>query len=100
MSTVRTLTYAELADMRSRGEDLTIVDVRERHEFEQSNIDGSRCVPLTELGAWLGSVGFDEPLVFVCKVGQRSLQAATFAASVGYRNVSSLETGMKRIADE
>ncbi len=92
---VKQLQCEALAVMLKKDEPLTLIDVREREEFATDHIDGSRCIPLTELSAFLSSTDPQEQLVFVCEVGGRSLQAATFAASVGFGNVSSLELGMQ-----
>jgi rhodanese-related sulfurtransferase len=99
MRKVRILSQADLDGLLREGEKLTVVDVREQDEFAHSGMQGSICVPLTELSGWLASASFDEPIVFVCEVGQRSLQAANFAASVGFTSISSLQNGVSNQSD-
>ncbi len=73
---------------------VTLIDVREPHEFAQDNIDGAQNIPLSELTNNLDDMDSDTPIILVCLSGKRSLQAATFLKSAGFANVRSLTGGM------
>ncbi len=73
-------------------EELTVLDVRETHEWDAGHIDGALHVPLGELSERLGEVGDGQTLV-VCKVGGRSGQAVAWLAQQGY-DVVNLDGGM------
>ena len=74
------LAEGELAPDRvaelSREGEAQIVDVRTHAEHEVSRIPGARHVPLDELGAHAASIDRERPVVFVCRVGERSAMAA------------------------
>lgn len=72
-----------------------LIDVREENEYAHERLPGSQCVPLTGLGSWLMSISQDESIVFICQTGVRSLQAATLAATLGYRGAVSLAGGIE-----
>ncbi len=75
---------------------ITIVDVREPHEWKAGHLPGAIHVPLGQLRAepsiWSSRVGFG-PLLFVCERGARSLQAAEFAEARGLSAIHSLDGG-------
>jgi glyoxylase-like metal-dependent hydrolase (beta-lactamase superfamily II)/rhodanese-related sulfurtransferase len=89
-----TVTARALADRLARGEDVTVVDLRDRDEFETWRIDGptvtAHQIPsarfvtaqvtddLPELVA-----DVDEPMVVVCAVGEASAEAASNLEAAG-----------------
>jgi len=95
MTAIREISCGELSDALGSDAAPALIDVREQHEFAASCIEGSVCVPLTELGAAMNEMRADSPIVFICEVGERSRQAATFATMVGFREVFSLRGGIK-----
>jgi rhodanese-related sulfurtransferase len=68
------------------GEDpgLQLIDVRESYEREAGHIAGSRHVALIELAARAESVEKGRPVVFYCRVGQRSQMAAQAFRASGF----------------
>ncbi len=95
MKQVKRVSIGEFLALAAATNAATVVDVRERHEFATGSLDGAVNIPLMELSAFLDGRALDEPIVFVCEVGERSLQAAMFAASVGFSDVSSLDGGVR-----
>ncbi len=71
------LSAAEAADMRDRGEDLTIIDVRTPAEFESAHISGSFNVPLDLLPEHAEQIGsaVGGTVALVCQSGVRAKQA-------------------------
>lgn len=94
MTDVKEISCDDLMRALTATNDVALIDVRERDEFEAQNIDGARNIPLTELSAALADYPKDAALVFVCASGVRSRQAAGFATIVGYTNAASLTDGM------
>ena len=70
-----------------------IVDVREPSEFAYCHIEGSVSIPLGELTARVAELPRDKPLVMVCHLGGRSMQAATFLDRNGFKDVHNLRGG-------
>ncbi|MCL2769394.1 MAG: rhodanese-like domain-containing protein [Solirubrobacterales bacterium] len=65
-----------------------LVDVREPHEREAGHIEGSRHVPLAELPAQASSLERGRPVVFYCRVGERSAMAAQALRTAGFEAYS------------
>lgn len=95
----------ELAERLRENSELMIVDVREPYEFDAMHIDGSLNVPRGILEAaceW--EYEETEPelvrarereIVVVCRSGYRSVLGANSMMLLGYKNVSSLKTGLR-----
>lgn len=95
------LTTEQLADMRSRGEPLLLLDAREAEEFEVSHIDGA--VRTTTVRAALDAIQADgrQPTVVVyCSVGYRSSRLVSRLKARGVKNVFNLEGSLFRWANE
>lgn len=99
---VPTLSAAELAERKERGDDLTLVDIRELQELIDSGaISGSRHVPRGMLEFWADpAMGYyrdffkeDANYVVYCAGGARSVLAAVALMEMGYRNVWHLDEG-------
>ena len=93
---IRSVLPAELEERLARGDDIDLVDVRERYEWDTGRIAGARLVPLAALDRELDSFREGREIVIYCKSGARSLQAARQLASSGISNVSNLTGGIAR----
>ena len=85
---------------RRSGRPFVLVDVREPFEWEICRIEGSKLVPLGQLGQRLGEIDPAAQVVTVCHTGVRSLDAARFLRSRGVRNARSLRGGVAAWARE
>lgn len=86
----------EPLDLWQHRDDVRLIDVRQPEEFvgELGHIPGSELLVLTELPEFLPSFENDQTLVFICRSGARSAQAAAFARSLGFPSVYNLKGGM------
>ena len=85
--------------------DLLLVDVREPHEYEAMHIEGSLLVPrgiLESACEWDYEetepelvMAREREVVVVCRSGHRSVLAANSLQVLGFRNVASLQTGIR-----
>ena len=73
-----------------------LLDVREPWEWAVSSLAdrGARLIPLGELGARLGEVPKETPVVVYCRSGQRSRNAARELVAAGYGPVTNLSGGL------
>lgn len=96
------LTPAELSNRLARGDRLTIVDVREPHEWEIVNLApyGARLIPLGELLERMNELDSAQELVLHCRSGARSAKAARQLQEAGFRRLWNLEGGILRWADD
>lgn len=70
-----------------------IVDSREPDEHADGHVPGSINIPHMSTLPRAGELADDRPVLFFCKVGQRSAVAAEFAASVGLTDLFNVEGG-------
>lgn len=74
-----------------------LIDVRETDELSGplGHLEGIEHVPLATLGEAAASWRKDEPLIIVCRSGNRSGKAAAQLEEAGFSRVASLRGGMK-----
>jgi rhodanese-related sulfurtransferase len=75
---------------------LTLIDVREIPEYtgELGHVAGSKLVVLSTIPQNIKSIPTEKPVVFICRSGGRSSQAASFAKAQGFNNVFNMQGGM------
>ncbi len=88
------ITAQELADKLASGATLRLIDVREPHEQEISNLDGSELIPLGQFASRLSELDSAEDIVLFCKAGTRSTRALEILASAGFKKVKNLKGGI------
>jgi molybdopterin/thiamine biosynthesis adenylyltransferase/rhodanese-related sulfurtransferase len=96
------MTPTELKARLDRGDCLTIVDVREPHEWDIGNLEpqGARLIPLGELPDRAGEIDAAEEIVLHCRSGARSGKALEFLRARGYERVWNLKGGILAWSDE
>jgi rhodanese-related sulfurtransferase len=72
------------ADRLVREEDWQLVDVREPYEVEAGRIAGSRHIEFSQLTSQADTIDRDRPVVFQCRVGNRSEVAMQAFRGAGY----------------
>jgi rhodanese-related sulfurtransferase len=91
---VATISPARLADLRRKGEKVTLIDVRTPAEFGEVHVDFAHNIPLDRLDAQaVTSLAGDGPVYFVCKSGTRSQKACEKLIAAGLPSVVSVEGG-------
>lgn len=75
-----------------------LIDVRRDDEWAEGRIPGARHVPLDRLQSEAASIDQSTPVVFYCKVGERSLMAAQAFEGAGY-DATDLEGGINAWKD-
>ena len=81
----------EVAD---RLDEVQLIDVREPDEWEAGRIEGARHIPLGEIGARLGEIDKNQPVVAVCRSGARSGKVVDALRTRGY-DANNLVGGMQ-----
>jgi rhodanese-related sulfurtransferase len=76
-----------------------IVDVRESYEREAGHIAGSRHIELEHLASQAQTIDREQPVIFHCRLGSRSLMAAQAFRRAGY-DAWSMAGGLERWAQE
>ncbi len=90
---VTDVTPQEVLDKK---EDLHLVDVRRPDEWEGElgHVAGSELLTLDFLPQKITELPKDKTIVFICRSGNRSGQAAQFAQENGFNNVYNMQGGM------
>ncbi len=73
-----------------------ILDVRQPEEYESGHIPGSTLIPLGELPDRLDELQKGEPIVVVCRSGNRSATGRDILTNAGFNDVTSMAGGMNR----
>ena len=97
LQTVAQTSVRELGEDMTNGavarEQLAVVDVRGRAEWEAGHLPGVPNVPLAELAARADELLRDRPIVLHCQGGGRSSIAASLLQSFGFSDVTNLVGG-------
>jgi len=94
---VRECSVAEVRERRARGEPFLFLDVREDDEFAVDHAEGAHHLGRGVLERDIEQLipGHDTEIVLYCGGGFRSTLAAESLGKMGYRNVWSMDGGMR-----
>jgi adenylyltransferase/sulfurtransferase len=81
------------------GDDITVLDVREPHEYGICNLGGT-LIPLGELPARMHELDPSREIVVHCRSGSRSARAVEFLRDAGFGKVWNLKGGIRAWSDE
>ncbi|MFM7078065.1 MAG: rhodanese-like domain-containing protein [Planctomycetaceae bacterium] len=91
---VATVSPTTLADLRRRGDAVTLIDVRTPAEFGEVHVDFARNIPLDRLDPReIAALAGGGKVYVICKSGGRSRQACEKLAAAGLEGAVSVEGG-------
>jgi len=85
---VAEITPTEFVERRSRGESLTLLDVREEWELGVASVPDVVHIPMGEVADRLSEIDRGREVVVLCRSGRRSLQVANFLQQNGFQAVN------------
>jgi len=91
---VPTVTVEELARALDEKQDVFVLDVRERHEWDIAHIEGATLIPLGRLHQEVHRLDSADDIVVHCRSGARSAKATKFLRGAGFGRVRNLEGGI------
>ena len=96
------MTPVELKERLDHGDDLLIVDVREPHEWEISNLEplGAILIPQGQILNRMGELDTAREIVVQCRSGQRSAAVIADLQDHGFKKLHNLDGGINRWARE
>jgi adenylyltransferase/sulfurtransferase len=99
---VPAITPLELKQRLDTGEELLILDVREPHEWDISNLDdmGAVLIPKGKVLEQMGELDTAREIVVHCRTGARSADVIRELQKHGFRKLLNLEGGINRWAKE
>jgi len=93
-----TISVNQLKEKLDNEEDIFLLDVREPHEYEISNLDGY-LIPLNDLPDRINELDSSRDIVVHCKMGGRSAKAVSFLKQAGFKKVKNLLGGINAWAE-
>ena len=92
---VATMTVQELKTQLDARTPMVLVDVRQPEEFAyDGHVAGARLLPLPVLATRLNELPKDQPIVCICRSGNRSQVACEMLQRYGFTNVTNVVGGM------
>lgn len=74
---------------------ITILDVRQPQEYENSHIPGAKLIPLAEIKDRMDELNPEKQTIVYCAIGGRSRVAAQMLSANGFNKVFNLSGGIK-----
>ncbi len=93
------ISVEELKAKQARGEPVTLLDVREPHEWSISDLPGAVKIPLGSLPLRFSELSPAQEIIVYCRVGGRSAQAVQFLRQRGFERTLNLAGGINRWAE-
>lgn len=90
----------QLAAQMKNGHKIKLIDVREPHELQISQLEGATLIPLGDLAAHLAELDTADELVVFCRTGSRSARAVELMLAAGFRKVKNLRGGINAWAEQ
>lgn len=87
------ITVKELKEILDKKQEVYLIDVREKQEYEFSHI-GGRLIPLAQLPGRIAELPKDKHLVVHCHHGMRSAQAVGYLRECGFEKIQNLQGGI------
>lgn len=83
-----------------RGDQFTLIDVREPYEYQIARIPGARLIPLGDLPKRINELDPEMEVVAHCRSGARSQKAVDLLKQNGFRNVRNMTGGILAWSDK
>ncbi len=102
LKTVRQITPVQLKERLDAGDNLFILDVRQPHEWEISNLEpyGAKLIPQNEVMNHIDEFNPEQEIVVQCRSGGRSAKLILVMQQLGFKKLWNLEGGINRWAQE
>jgi len=90
----------ELKRILDTGQPITLLDVREPHEWDIARIAKARLTPLSSFETFIPELKPDEEIYLYCYKGKRSMTALQKLQERGFKRLKSLAGGIDRWSQE
>jgi sulfur-carrier protein adenylyltransferase/sulfurtransferase len=85
--------------LKEAGARITLLDVRDPHEWEICRIEGAKLIPLDSLAERLHELDTADEIIVYCLMGGRSRKAIALLQEAGFRKLRNLSGGIRAWAD-
>jgi rhodanese-related sulfurtransferase len=97
-SLAKEVNVTQAAELRDQG--AFVLDVREPDEWAAGHIPGATLIPLGQLTSRLAELPQNQPIVVVCRSGNRSATGRDLLLDAGFAEVTSMGGGMNAWASQ
>ncbi len=87
------VTVQEAAKLLAANPGLRFIDVRTPEEFAEVRAKGTKNLPLADLATWSAGLPKDQPLLLICRSGNRSGKACAALAEKGFTKLTNVQGG-------
>lgn len=94
------ISVKEVKNRLDKGEELTIIDIREPFELQIASIPGVKHIPMNAIPNHLDEFNTDEELIVMCRTGIRSAEVRDFLQSKDYKNAKNMTGGIRAWSEE
>ena len=94
------ITGAELQKILAGGRPVTLLDVREPHEWDIVRIESARLAPLSNFENFIPELNAEDDIYLYCYKGKRSMTALKKLKEKGFTHLKSLAGGIDKWAEE
>jgi adenylyltransferase/sulfurtransferase len=94
------ITGPELKQIMETGRPITLLDVREPHEWEIARIENARLTPLSQFENFISDLNREDEIYLYCYKGKRSMTALQKLKENGFTHLKSLAGGIDHWAVE
>ena len=92
---VKSMKSDEAQEFLRQTDDVTLLDVRQPGEYQESHLPGAKLIPLPQLSNSLDQLEKNKPILVYCAIGGRSRVAAQQLAGEGFTKIINLKGGIK-----
>jgi NADPH-dependent 2,4-dienoyl-CoA reductase/sulfur reductase-like enzyme/rhodanese-related sulfurtransferase len=87
---VEFISIKDFKEKIKKNEDMTVLDVRTKREYENGHIEGSLLIYINELRSSLEKLDKDDQIILYCETGYRAYLALRILKNKGFKNVKLL----------
>ena len=91
---------SELKSILDQGRPITLLDVREPHEWDIVRLQNAQLMPLSQFENFIPTLNPEDEIYLYCYKGKRSMTALKKLHDKGFRNLKSLAGGIDTYAAE
>lgn len=88
------ITAGDLKGLIDKGSKMTLLDVREPHEWDITHLGNARLTPLSHFEDYIAELDPEDDIYLYCYKGKRSLTALQQLKKRGFKNLYSLAGGI------
>jgi rhodanese-related sulfurtransferase len=97
---MKSLKPSEVVDLIQSDNNVRLIDVREKWEYDIVHLPQSELMPLSCFQAHLDKLNTEDKILVYCHHGVRSISVCNFLITNGFKNILNLSGGIDAWVDE